>query len=142
MNKSLISSKYMEWETPQELYEKLNKEFNFTLDAAASDKNHKTKKYYTKEKNGLQQSWQTTGSVFCNPPYGRTLYKWIEKAHEEAKTGQKIVMLIPARTDTSYFHKYIYNKTEIRFIKGRIKFCINNEKTNNAPFPSMIVIWG
>ncbi len=75
--------------------------------------------------------------VFCNPPYGREIYKWVEKAYIENKNGTFIVMLLPARTDTKWFHEFIYKKHEIRFIKGRLKF---NDGKENAPFPSMIVI--
>lgn len=77
--------------------------------------------------------------VFCNPPYGRELPKWVAKAYNESKKpGTTVVMLIPARTDTRYFHDYIYHKAEIRFIKGRLKFGGSN---NSAPFPSMVVIY-
>ena len=83
------------------------------------------------------------GAVFCNPPYGRELKKWIRKAYEESlKMTDKIVLLIPARTDTSYFHDYILGKAEIRFLKGRLKF--TDEEGNagdSAPFPSMVVIY-
>lgn len=76
--------------------------------------------------------------VFCNPPYGRELPKWIKKAHDEAEKGALVVMLIPARTDTRAFHDYIYHQAEIRFIRGRIKF---GDAKTAAPFPSMIVIF-
>ena len=78
-------------------------------------------------------------TVYCNPPYGREISKWIKKAYEENLKGTKIVLLLPARTDTKWFHEYIYNKHEIRFIKGRLKF---NDGKNPAPFPSMLVIMG
>ena len=81
-------------------------------------------------------------NVFVNPPYGRELSKWVEKCYNESlDSNGKIVMLIPARTDTRYFHKYIYHKSEIRFLKGRIKFLQNGEALNSAPFPSMVVIY-
>ena len=76
--------------------------------------------------------------VFCNPPYGRELPKWVKKCYEESLLGTTVVMLIPARTDTSYFHDFIYHKAEIRFIRGRVRF---GNSTQNAPFPSMIVIF-
>ena len=76
--------------------------------------------------------------MFCNPPYGRELPKWVKKCSEESKKGALVVMLIPARTDTSYFHQLIYHKAEIRFIRGRLHF---NESKQGAPFPSMIVIF-
>ena len=76
--------------------------------------------------------------VFCNPPYGRELPKWVKKCYEESLNGSLVVMLIPARTDTRWFHDYIYGKAEIRFIKGRLKF--GNAK-QSAPFPSMVVVY-
>ena len=75
--------------------------------------------------------------VFCNPPYGREIGKWVKKCYEESSLAF-VVMLIPARTDTSYFHDYIYHKAEVRFIRGRLKF---GDATSPAPFPSMVVIF-
>ena len=131
-----MSSNTDEWATPREFYKELNKEFSFTLDPCATHENHKCEKYYTKQDNGLTQTWGGE-IVFCNPPYGREISKWVEKAYNENLTGTKIVMLLPARTDTKWFHNYIYKKHEIRFIKGRLKF---NDGKQSAPFPSMIVI--
>jgi len=138
MDKALFSSKKHDWETPQDLYEELDKEFNFNLDPCSSDSNHKCDKYFTIEDNGLEQDWRGH-NVFVNPPYGRQIKHWVEKSYNEGqKPNTTVVMLIPARTDTRYFHDYIYHKAEIRFIKGRLKF--SNSK-NSAPFPSMIVIF-
>lgn len=136
MNKALLSSNSMEWATPQPFFDELNKEFNFTLDPCATDQNAKCRKYFTKNDDGLAQSWRGE-TVFCNPPYGRQIGKWVEKAYNEAKRGTTVVMLIPARTDTTYFHDYIYKKHEIRFIRGRLYFGDGNGR---APFPSMLVI--
>lgn len=136
LNRGLMSSNTDEWATPKIFFEELNKEFNFTLDPCATNENHKCNKYFTKEDNGLLKSWSGE-KVFCNPPYGKVISKWVEKAYEENKKGTFIVMLLPARTDTKWFHNYIYNKHEIRFIKGRLKF---NDGKQSAPFPSMIVI--
>ena len=130
------SSKSNEWATPQDFFNKLNKEFDFTLDPCATWANAKCDKYYTREVDGLSKSWKNE-IVFCNPPYGREIKRWVKKAYEESKHAT-IVMLIPARTDTSYFHDYIYNKAEIRFIRGRLKF---GDSKNSAPFPSMLVIY-
>lgn len=143
MNKALLSSKKMDWRTPRELFYDLDCEFNFGLDAAASRENAKCLNYFTKETDGLSQSWDGYGAVFCNPPYGREIGSWVKKAYEEhARTGVTVVLLIPARTDTSYFHDYIYGKAEIRFIRGRLKFMDENgESENPAPFPSMVVIY-
>lgn len=117
-------------------FEKLNDEFHFTLDPCSTHENAKCKKHFTKNENGLLQDWSNE-VVFCNPPYGKELPLWIEKAYNENKKGSLVVLLIPARTDTNYFHKYIYKQHEIRFIKGRLKF---NDGKNSAPFPSMIVV--
>lgn len=136
MNEVLFSSKKEDWETPQDLFNELDKEFHFTVDVASSDDNYKVKKHYTKKENGLLQDWDDE-VVWCNPPYGREISKWVEKAYLSKGVT---VMLLPARTDTKWFHKYIYQEwsVQIRFIKGRLKF--GNSK-NSAPFPSMIVIF-
>ena len=141
MNRDLMfSSNNNDWETPQEFYKKLNNEFNFTIDPCATKENAKCDKYYTKENNGLIQDWKDE-RVFCNPPYGREISKWIEKCFNERNNTELIVLLIPARTDTKYFHNFIYNKSEIRFIKGRLKFIGNSKGSGSAPFPSMLVIF-
>lgn len=151
MNTDLMfSSKSDEWETPQWLFDELNKEFGFEIDVAASDENHKCDIYFKKNPDpmhfdGLNADWGGH-IVFCNPPYGREIGKWVKKAYETQKSAWNyryktiVVMLIPARTDTRWFHEYIYKneKAEVRFIKGRLKF--GNAK-NSAPFPSMVVIF-
>lgn len=134
----MFSSATNEWSTPQNFYNELNKEFDFTLDPCATAENTKCKKYYTIDNNGLLQNWQGE-IVFCNPPYGRVIKDWVKKCYEESlKENTTIIMLIPARTDTTYFHDYIYNKAEIRFIRGRLKF---GDSKNSAPFPSMVVVF-
>lgn len=139
MNQALFSSKKDDWTTPQWLFDQLNQEFDFTLDAAANDENHKCLKYFTKQENGLEKSWEGE-TVFCNPPYGRKLAEWVKKAYEEGqKPGTTVVLLIPSRTDTRFFHDYILGKAEIRFLKGRLKF---GEEKGNAPFPSLIAVYG
>lgn len=139
MNSNLMfSSKTDQWVTPDDFFTALDNEFHFTLDPCADESNHKCSVYYNKEQNGLLQEWGGH-IVFCNPPYGRSISAWVKKSYEEAKKpGTTVVMLIPARTDTSYFHDYIYGKAEIRFIRGRLKF---GNARNAAPFPSMLVIW-
>ena len=136
--KTLFSSKTGEWATPQEFYDKLDWRFGkFTLDPCATNDNHKTKKYYTIEENGLTQNWGGE-NVFVNPPY-RNLSEWVEKAYNESrKLRTKVVMLIPARTDTKYWHNYVMKATEIHFIKGRLKF---GDSKNSAPFPSAVVVF-
>lgn len=134
----MYSSKTDQWETPETYFKELNKEFDFDLDPCADERNHKCEKYFTKEQDGLLQDWGGH-RVFCNPPYGKEISKWVEKAYREGtKDNTIVVMLIPARTDTRYFHDYIRYRSEIRFIRGRLKF--GNSKTN-APFPSMLVIF-
>jgi len=143
MNKALLSSKKMDYCTPQDFFEKLDAEFHFALDAAATERSAKCPAFYTPETDGLHSPWNIAGgAVFCNPPYGRDTGKWVRKAHEEAKSGATIVLLIPARTDTSYFHDYIYGKAEIRFVRGRLKFEDEDGTTYApAPFPSMVVVY-
>lgn len=136
INKGLMSSNTDEWATPIKLFEELDNKYHFTLDPCSTKENHKCKKYYTKEDNGLEKSWEGY-KVYCNPPYGKEISKWVEKAYNENKKGTFVVMLLPARTDTKWFHNFIYKKHEIRFIKGRLKF---NDGKQAAPFPSMIVI--
>ncbi len=139
MNKSLFSSDRDDWETPSYLFDELNSEFHFTLDPCCSFNNRKCEKYYTKNDNGLVQDWNGE-VVFCNPPYGRNIKDWVKKAFEE-RFNSVIVMLLPARTDTSWFHDYILGVAEIRFLRGRIKFLINGVARSDAPFPCMVVIY-
>ena len=134
----MFSSEKDDWETPQDFFDELDREFHFDLDPAADSSNHKCDNYFTKETDGLSREWGGR-RVFLNPPYGTVIKKWVRKAYEESrKANTTVVMLIPARTDTAYFHDYIYGKAEIRFIRGRLKF--SNAK-NAAPFPSMICIF-
>lgn len=134
---AIFSSKNDEWETPQLVYDLLNSEFHFTLDPCATDENHKCEKYYTMNDDGLSQNWGGQ-TVFCNPPYSE-ISDWVEKAYRESRTDHTIVvLLIPARTDTRYFHDFIYQRAEVRFIRGRLKY---SNSTHNSPFPSMVVIF-
>lgn len=143
MNKELMfSSKKMDWETPQEFFNNLNKKFKFDLDACASDDNHKLDNYFTENDNALEQDW--IGNVIVNPPYGRAMSKFVEKAYQEymRDNDRFIVMLIPARTDTTYWHVFIQNKATVKFLKGRLKFEVNGVSTDPAPFPSALVVYG
>jgi site-specific DNA-methyltransferase (adenine-specific) len=135
----MFSSKTDQWATPQWVFDQLHEEFKFTLDPCADEFNHKCDKYFTKEQNGLSKDWGSE-TVFCNPPYGREIPHWVQKCFDEVHSGNCpcAVMLIPARTDTQWFHKYIYRQAEIRFVKGRLKF---GDSTNCAPFPSMVVVF-
>lgn len=139
LSKALFSSLKMDWETPPALFKELDEEFHFTLDPCCSVENAKCSKYYTIREDGLKQDWQGE-RVFCNPPYGKALFQWVAKCHwESKKPGTLVVMLIPSRTDTRYFHQFIYKKAkEIRFIKGRVRFV---GAKSGAPFASMVIIF-
>ena len=130
-----FSSKTSEWSTPQDFFNELANEFHFTLDPCATKENAKCKRFFTEKEDGLVQSWQGE-RVFCNPPYGRVIGKWVEKC---ATGGAEItVALLPSRTDTSWWHDFIQDKAEVRFIRGRLKF---GGSKNSAPFPSVVVIF-
>ena len=129
----MFSSKTDLWATPQDFFNALDSEFRFETDVCALPENAKCRNYYTPEVDGLKQIWK--GVCWCNPPYGREIGKWVKKAAESKCT---VVMLLPARTDTKWFHEYIYGKAEVRFIRGRLKF---GGSKNSAPFPSMVVVY-
>lgn len=133
-----FSSKTDNWSTPQAIFDTLNKEFNFSLDVCASSENNKCDAYYTKEIDGLSQPW--SGVCWCNPPYGRNIKLWVEKAAVTAALGlATVVCLLPARTDTRWWHDFVIEQsTDVRFIKGRLKF---GEYKTSAPFPSAIVVF-
>ena len=139
IHKGMFMSKTVEWGTPQVLFDELHREFDFTLDPCATDDNAKCKKYFTKEDDGLKQSW-AGHRVFMNPPYGRQIKHWLKKAWEESRTGSLVVCLIPSRTDTRWWHDYALKAwpSGIRFIKGRLYF---NDGEGRAPFPSVIIIF-
>jgi phage N-6-adenine-methyltransferase len=132
----MFTSNTDEWETPQDFFDDLDNEFGFEVDVCALPENAKCKLYFSPETDGLTQEWN--GVCWMNPPYGRQIGKWVEKAYEESrKPNTMVVMLLPARTDTRWFHNYILGKSEIRFIKGRLKF---GGSKDNAPFPNMVVV--
>ena len=131
-----FSSKTSEWETPQDFFDLLNSEFHFELDVCAKPENAKCPRYFTPEEDGLKQEWR--GVCWMNPPYGREIGRWVKKAYESAKEGATVVCLLPARTDTSWWHDYCMMADEIRFIRGRLKF---GGAKHPAPFPSAIVIF-
>lgn len=139
MNRDLMfASATDNWETPKALFDELDREFHFDLDPCADVQNHKCERYFTAEENGLAKNWGGC-RVYCNPPYGRQIGRWVEKAYREGhKDGTLVVLLIPARTDTRWYHDYIQHRAEVRFIRGRVKF---GNSTNGAPFPSMVVIF-
>jgi phage N-6-adenine-methyltransferase len=133
INKVLYSSANEVWETPQDLFDSLDAEFHFDIDVCAMPSNAKCDKFYSPEMDGLQQDWQ--GVCWMNPPYGKKIGDWMRKALESKAT---VVCLVPSRTDTKWWHDYAMKATEIRFIKGRLKF---GDSKNSAPFPSAIVIF-
>ncbi len=135
MNTVHFMSEKMDWGTPQELFDRLNQEFHFTLDVCALPENAKCKRFFSSKENGLLQKW--TGVCWMNPPYGREIEQWMQKALQESDRGATVVCLVPARTDTEWWHKYALHG-EIRFIRGRVKFQGANA---TAPFPSAIVIF-
>jgi phage N-6-adenine-methyltransferase len=132
-----FSSKTCEWSTPQELFDRLNSEHGFTLDACATAENAKCPRFYTQADDGLTQRW--TGRVWCNPPYGRQIIDlWVQKAWEAAQTtAELVVLLVPARTDTRWWHRYCA-LGEVQFLPGRQRF---NGSTSGAPFPSAVVVF-
>ncbi len=136
--KACFSSNSEDWETPQKLFDELNKKWKFTLDVCATKENAKCEKFFTKEQNSLLKSWE--GNIcWMNPPYGREIIKWIRKAYYEYSENNGIIIaLLPVRTCTKWFHEYVYEKANIRFIRGRLRF---SHAKLNAPFPSMIVEW-
>ena len=130
----------MDWETPTDLFSRLDNEFHFTLDAASSETNHKCSKYYTAGNSAFDHEWGGE-TVFCNPPYGKAISEWVRKCSMEAsRKGTIVVMLLPARTDTRWFQQFILNRAEVRFLKGRLRFETNGIPGGPAPFPSMIVV--
>ena len=136
-NEAMFSSKTCEWETPQAFFDALNDEFHFELDVCATDENAKCPQYFTQKQDGLSQQWK--GRCWMNPPYGREIGKWVRKAYESVEAGgcPLVCCLLPARTDTAWWHDYCM-KGEIRFVRGRLKF---GDSKNSAPFPSAVVIF-
>jgi len=168
MNNVHFSSKNQAWSTPQDFFDKLDKEFNFTLDPCCSVETAKCSKFYTESDDGLSKDWSSE-VVFMNPPYGREIAKWMEKAYLEYLKGATVVCLIPSRTDTKYWHEHIFphyykGDVEVRFLKGRLTFgtedywtdiweskFLNDKpntlykkygKKNTAPFPSAVIVYG
>ncbi len=145
MEKALLSSLSSEWRTPLKLFNQLDAEFNFGLDAAADDSNRLCLHYFTKENDALTQTWAGYGNVFVNPPYGRELARFIQKGYEEWRNqAVTSVFLIPARPDTRVWQEIILPYAEVVFLKGRLKFGQPNNlkaKEAQAPFPSAVVVF-
>jgi phage N-6-adenine-methyltransferase len=142
-----FSSASDNWPTPKAFYDKLDKEFGFVLDVAASSANHRAPAWYgldhadLSRRDGLAQDWAAEaallgGAVWMNPPYGRAIINWVAKADASAQAGATVVCLVPSRTDTRWFHDHCA-QYELRFVKGRLKF---GDAKNSAPFPSLLVV--
>lgn len=134
--KAQLTSNTCEWETPQDLFDSLDAKYHFTLDVCATPENAKCAAYFTREQDGLKQKWR--GTAWCNPPYGKGILRWVQKAYDEAQNGVTTVMLLPARTDTAWFHDYVLRSAELVFLLGRVKF---KGGSDYAPFPSIICIF-
>ncbi len=132
---AMMSSASDMWETPQELYDEIDEQYHFDIDVCAVPLNAKCEHYYTPEQDGLSQQWE--GCCWMNPPYGRQIGKWMRKAYESAQQGATVVCLVPARTDTAWWHDYAM-KGDITFLRGRLKF---GKSKVGAPFPSAIVVF-
>jgi phage N-6-adenine-methyltransferase len=132
----ILPSATDDWATPQATFDALDEEFDFDLDPCASRNNHKCARYFTKKQNGLARDWGTA-TVFCNPPYGRVIATWMAKAEDACAKGATVVMLVPARTDTKWFHD-IALLQEVRFLRGRLKF---GGSKNAAPFGCIVVVF-
>jgi phage N-6-adenine-methyltransferase len=132
-----------EWGTPRDLFEELDREFGFTLDAAASSSNYKVANYYTKADDAIAQSWHTSGAVWLNPPYSRGLLaQFFEKAHAESLAHDlTVVLIVPPRTSTAYWHDHAMHADEIRMIRGRVGFVRDDGYQNAAPADSVLVIF-
>lgn len=138
ITEGMLTSRTDEWETPQKVFDELDAEFHFTLDPCSTDQNAKCERHYTRAEDGLAKNWGGQ-RVFMNPPYGRQIGMWVRKAYEEAqKPGTLVVCLLPARTDTKWFHDYCL-KGNVRFLRGRLHF---NGSKQSAPFPSCVVVFG
>ena len=136
MDNIMFSSKSCEWETPISFFHALDERYHFTLDVCATPQNAKCAIYYTADQDGLTREWR--GRCWMNPPYGREISAWIKKAYESACGGALVVCLLPARTDTAWWHDYCM-KGKITFIRGRLKF---GGSKNAAPFPSAVIVFG
>ena len=143
--KAIMTSDKQDWETPKELFDNLNNEFDFELDAFASDKNAKCKHFFTEQDDALKQDWTKYKSIFINPPYtSKVQDEVLKKINDTISSNWRgvIVLLIPARTDTKRWHDYVFNKADdIRFIKGRLRFEIDGVPRGSSTFPSAVIVY-
>ncbi len=131
-----FTSRSDRWATPIEFFRQLDREFGFTLDVCALSDNAKCERFFSPDDDGLRQEW--TGICWMNPPYGRVISLWMQKAYESALAGATVVCLVPARTDTRWWQDFATKAAEIRFVTGRLKF---GDAVNSAPFPSAVVVF-
>ena len=134
------SSKTDNWPTPQRFFDELNAKHKCDVDTCATSENSKCQVYFSPEEDGLTQDWFPGRTYWCNPPYGHPACgKWVKKGYESARAGAKVVMLLPARTSTKWFHNYVWKKcTEICYVKGRLKF---GDRKGSAFFASIVVVF-
>ena len=137
LNKAMFTSDRDDWETPQAFFDEWNARFGFTLDVCATPENSKCARFYTREQDGLAQKWD--GVCWMNPPYGREIGHWVKKAYESSLLGAMVVCLLPARTDTAWWHDYVLPHAEVHFIRGRIRYV---GAKSAAPFPSAVAVFG
>ena len=134
-NSGMLSSKTDNWATPQDIYDDLNRKHKFEVDVCANKQNAKCSKYYTEEQDGLKQKWE--GTCWCNPPYGKPIGLWMEKAWKSSVMGAFVVCLVPARTDPKWWNTWVL-KGEIEYLQGRLKF---GDSKNSAPFASALITY-
>ena len=137
LNTALFSSRSEEWETPPHVFRPLHSEFNFQVDVCATSENAKCKVFFDKSVSGLDREWSPF-RCWMNPPYGSKISNWVKKAFQESQRGALVVSLLPARTDTQWWHSWVMKAAEIRFVAGRIAFGGGKQ---SAPFPSCIAIF-
>lgn len=133
------------WATPWALFRELDAEFGFTVDVCAIAENAKCRRFFSPDEDGLLQRWE--GVCWMNPPYGKVIGDWMAKAKDEAEHGATVVCLVPARTDTAWWHDLVWDLkhhqpregVEVRFLRGRIKF--QDSANASAPFPSALIIY-
>lgn len=139
----LHSGQRGDWETPPDLFQALHWEFRFAIDAAATAANKLVPYWWGPDspyrQDALSDPWRCGQNIFCNPPYGRQIRAWLERGSESEAPAT--VFLLPARTDTRWFHELVAGKAEVRFLAGRLRFRLNGNVLAPAPFPSMVVIW-
>jgi site-specific DNA-methyltransferase (adenine-specific) len=138
MNTDLMfSSATDQWATPQAFFNEWNSVFNFTLDVCADADNAKCARFFDRETNGLAQDW-SLDVCWMNPPYGREISRWVKKAYDESRAGATVVCLLPARTDTAWWHDYVLPFAQVVFVRGRLKF---GDARTGAPFPSAVAVF-